>query len=466
MHEIKLPQLGQSVEEAEITQWLKKEGDTIALGEPIFTIQTDKAEIECESTAAGVLRKIIVAEGIEVPVLTVVALVGDANEALPDVGGAPAAAPAAPEPSVVATPSAPPEAGGNLTASPATVAAPEPSAGFTPPVPPQAGGNAMSPRARSTADRLHIDPAFVAGTGPEGRVIEEDVLAYSQKRDAVRSTPTARRVAREAGIDITTVAPGGATGRVERDDVLAATKAQPSGASTPAVASAPAPVSLPATTGERVPLTPMRKIIAQRMVESKFGAPHFYITVEVDMKESVAFRGALPNFKPSFNDLVMRATTRAIQAFPVVSAKWLGDAIEMRSGINLGFAVALPAGLIVPVVKGIESKSLQDISRDCKALVEKAKTGKLTPDDYQGNTFTVSNLGAFGVDHFTAIINQPDSAILAIGQIKDRPVVIDGGIQVRPIMKLTLSSDHRVIDGAVAAQFMGHLKTLLETADF
>jgi pyruvate dehydrogenase E2 component (dihydrolipoamide acetyltransferase) len=210
----------------------------------------------------------------------------------------------------------------------------------------------------------------------------------------------------------------------------------------------------------------MRKIIAQRMVESKFGAPHFYITVEVDMKEAVAFRGALPNFKPSFNDLVMRATTRAIQAFPVVNAKWLGDAIEMRSTINLGFAVALPAGLIVPVVKGIESKSLQDISRDCKALVEKAKTGKLTPDDYQGNTFTVSNLGAFGVDHFTAIINQPDSAILAIGQIKDRPVVIDGGIQVRPIMKLTLSSDHRVIDGAVAAQFMGHLKTLLETADF
>jgi pyruvate dehydrogenase E2 component (dihydrolipoamide acetyltransferase) len=321
----------------------------------------------------------------------------------------------------------------------------------------------MSPRARSTADRLHIDAAYVTGTGPEGRIIEEDVLTYSQKRDAVRSTPTARRVAREAGIDITTVVPGGATGRVEKDDVLAASKVQPAAA---AVAAPAAAVSLPALTGERVPLTPMRKIIAQRMVESKFGAPHFYITVEVDMKEAVAFRGALPNFKPSFNDLVMRAATRAIQAFPVVNAKWLGDAIEMRSTVNLGFAVALPAGLIVPVVKDIQNKSLQDISRECKALVEKAKTGKLTPDDYQGNTFTVSNLGAFGVDHFTAIINQPDSAILAIGQIKDRAVVIDGGIQVRPIMKLTLSSDHRVIDGAVAAQFMGHMKTLLETADF
>lgn len=453
MHEIKLPQLGQSVEEAEITQWLKKEGDTIALGEPIFTIQTDKAEIECESTAAGVLRKIIIAEGIEVPVLTVVALVGDANEALPDGVGAPAAAPvAAVAPASVAV----------ATPTPAPAAAPTPVTE----APPANAGGAMSPRARSTADRLHIDSAFVAGTGPEGRIIEEDVLAYDQKRDAVRSTPTARRVAREHGIDITTVAPGGATGRVERDDVLAATKVQPAAASVPVATSAPAPVSLPATTGERIPLTPMRKIIAQRMVESKFSAPHFYITVEVDMKEAVAFRGALPNFKPSFNDLVMRAATRAIQAFPVVNAKWLGDAIEMRSAVNLGFAVALPAGLIVPVVKDIQNKSLQDISRECKALVEKAKTGKLTPDDYQGNTFTVSNLGAFGVDHFTAIINQPDSAILAIGQIKDRAVVIDGGIQVRPIMKLTLSSDHRVIDGAVAAQFMGHLKTLLETADF
>ncbi len=451
MHEIKLPQLGQSVEEAEITQWLKKEGDTIALGEPIFTIQTDKAEIECESTAAGVLRKIIIAEGIEVPVLTVVALVGDANEALPDVGGAPTAAPAPSAAPVAATPAP-------------TVAelAPAPAATPVAETPPANAGGAMSPRARSTADRLHIDSSFVAGTGPEGRVIEEDVLAYSQKRDAVRSTPTARKVAREHGIDITAVAPGGATGRVEKADVLAAATSTPSIQSTP---TAP-PVSLPATTGERVPLTPMRKIIAQRMVESKFGAPHFYITVEVDMKESVAFRGALPNFKPSFNDLVMRAATRAIQAFPTVNAKWLGDAIEMRGGINLGFAVALPAGLIVPVVKDIQNKSLQDISRECKALVEKAKTGKLTPDDYQGNTFTVSNLGAFGVDHFTAIINQPDSAILAIGQIKDRVVVIDGGIQVRPIMKLTLSSDHRVIDGAVAAQFMGHLKTLLETADF
>ncbi len=450
MHEIKLPQLGQSVEEAEITQWLKKEGDTVEQGEPIFTIQTDKAEIEAESTASGILRKIIIPEEVEVPVLTVVALVGEADEALPDlaqyaVGGAPAPGaevPAAAAPAPVVETAAP------VAESAAPVAGESVASG------------AMSPRARSTAQRLNVDAAYLSASGPDGRIIEEDVLDYDKKRGSVRSTPTARRVAREQGIDITAVAPG-ETGRIHKGDVLGASSATP----TAAAQAQSAPVAQPLT-GAVVPLTPMRRIIAQRMVESKFGAPHFYITVEVDMKESVAYRSALPNFKPSFNDLVMRATTRAIQSFPMVNAKWLGDGIEMRDTINLGFAVAMEAGLIVPVVKGIQNKSLQDINKECKALAEKARTGKLVPEDYAGSTFTISNLGAFGVDSFTAIINQPDSAILAIGQIKDQAVVIDGGIQVRPMMKLTLSSDHRVIDGAVAAQFMGRLKTLLETADF
>ncbi len=451
MHEIKLPQLGQSVEEAEITQWLKKEGDAVEQGEPIFTIQTDKAEIEAESTASGILRKILIPEEVEVPVLTVVALIGNADEALPDLaqytvdggGDAPATTPAA------ATEAA---------AVPASVV----EASEAAPVSEASGSasGAMSPRARSAAQRLNIDPSFLNASGPEGRIIEEDVLAYNEKRGSVRSTPTARRVAREQGIDITTVVPGSATGRIAKDDVVAVA------ATAPSSRTAPSPPAAQPLSSATTPLSPMRRIIAERMVESKFNAPHFYVTVEVDMKEAVAYRGALPNFKPSFNDLVMRATARAIQAFPTVNSRWLGDAIESRDTINLGFAVAMPEGLIVPVVKDIQTKSLQDINRDCKELAEKARSGKLVPDDYAGNTFTVSNLGAFGVDSFTAIINQPDSAILAIGQIKDRVVVIDGGMQVRPIMKLTLSSDHRVIDGSVAAQFMGHLKTLLETADF
>ena len=170
--------------------------------------------------------------------------------------------------------------------------------------------------------------------------------------------------------------------------------------------------------------------------------------------------------KPSFNDLIVRAVSRALLEFPMVNAQWRGDAIETMSVVNIGIAVALDTGLIVPVLKNTQTMTVQDINREGKALVDKARNNKLLPDDYEGNTFTVSNLGVFGVDNFTAIINQPDSAILAVGQIKDSVVVIDGGIQVRPMMKLTVSSDHRVIDGALAAQFMGRVKAILEAADF
>jgi pyruvate dehydrogenase E2 component (dihydrolipoamide acetyltransferase) len=184
------------------------------------------------------------------------------------------------------------------------------------------------------------------------------------------------------------------------------------------------------------------------------------------MAAAVYFRGSLGSFKPSFNDLIVRAVALAVQQWPDVNARWMGDAIEIVADVNLGVAVALPTGLIVPVLRSVQTKSLQQINAETRDLAEKARTGKLLPDDYSGNTFTISNLGAYGVDQFTAIINQPDSAILAVGQIKDRPVVIDGGIHIRPIMKMTLSSDHRVIDGAVAAQFMGCLKETLEAAAF
>ncbi len=210
----------------------------------------------------------------------------------------------------------------------------------------------------------------------------------------------------------------------------------------------------------------MRRIIAERMSASKYSAPHYYVTVEVDMKGAKEFRVRNKAFKASFNDLVLYATAKALREFPNVNARWLGDAIEQGGDVNLGMAVALPAGLMVPVIRQAQLLSLEGLCAASKALAEKAQTGKLLPDDYQGNTFTVSNLGAFGVDHFTAIINQPDSAILAIGQIKDRVVVLDGGMHIRPIMKLTLSSDHRVVDGAVAAQFMGRLKEILEEAAF
>ncbi|MBN2311789.1 MAG: 2-oxo acid dehydrogenase subunit E2, partial [Candidatus Hydrogenedentes bacterium] len=217
---------------------------------------------------------------------------------------------------------------------------------------------------------------------------------------------------------------------------------------------------------QRIALTPMRRVIAERMAQSKYSAPHYYVTMEVDMAAAAGFRTSLPGFKPSYNDLVLFATAKAIRRFPAVNVRWAGDAIEELADINLAFAVALPSGLVTPVVRNVDTKSLEQIHAEARALGDKARDGKLAPDDYSGHTFTISNLGAFGVDQFTAIINAPDTAILAVGQIKDRPVVIDGGIHIRPIMNLTLSSDHRAIDGAVAAQFMAVLQEILEQADF
>lgn len=437
MHEIKMPQLGQSVEEAAVVEWLKREGDTVKEGEPLCTVQTDKAEIEVESTASGVVRKILLGPDIPVPVLSVIALVGEADEPLPDLSQYGVGAPGA-EPAPEAKPAQPAEA-------PAVAARPAAT-------PAETGRPFISPRARARTEGLGIDPRVISGTGPRGRIIEADVAAYADRLAAIKVTPTAKRLAANQGVDLTTIRGTGPGGKITKEDVRKAAAAAPAVTITPQ--------------GKRIPLTPMRSVIARRMSESKFSAPHYYITVEVDMSAAIeAYRsGGLP-FRPSFNDLVLAATIKTLGEYPGVNATWDSDATIEVDDINLGVAVALPTGLIVPVLKKAQDLSLEGIHNAARELTEKARTGKLLPDDYTGNTFTVSNLGVYGVDHFTAIINQPDSAILAVGQMKDRPVVIDGGIHVRPIMKLTLSSDHRVVDGALAAQFMGRLKEILETAD-
>ena len=437
MHEIKLPQLGQSVEEASIVEWRKSEGDQVEEGEILFSIQTDKAEIECESTAAGVLRKILVEPDVDVPVLTVVALVGDPDEPLPDLA-AYGAGEAKDSGTEAAGPSA--QAAVSAAAAPARTTAPCTSAG---------AGAAVSPRARARALEVGVDPRFAAGSGAMGRVMAADVEQYAQAAAAVRISPTARRIAGNEAVDITRLSGSGPRGKVMKADVLSAS-------GTPAGEAA----------GQAVPLSPMRRIIAERMVESKFSAPHYYMTMEIDMAAATAFRKTAGDPRPSYNDLILYAAARALIKHPAVNARWAGDALEIPAEVNLGFAVALPSGLVVPVVRNAQAKDLPAIHQECRALVEKARTGKLTPDEYAGSTFTVSNLGAFGVDQFTAIINQPNSAILAVGRIREKPVVIDGGIHIRPITNLTISSDHRVIDGAVAARFMGTLREYLETAKF
>ncbi|MFP4173168.1 MAG: 2-oxo acid dehydrogenase subunit E2 [Candidatus Hydrogenedentota bacterium] len=447
MHEIKMPQLGQSVEEASIVEWFKKEGDNVEQGEPLFSVQTDKAEVEYEAPASGTLRKVLLEPDVLVPVMTVVALIGDENEALPDLSQYEPAEAGGAEPPAEPADQEPP---------------PRPAAEATGPVQQTAASTAreesverVSPRARRKAEELGIEPSGLTGSGPMGRVLEEDVTAAA--KFAAKASPTARRLAQAEGVDLAEVRGSGAEGKIVKEDVEQAIAAK-----------AEAPASGEPFEGgvRRVPLSPMRRVIAERMAQSKTEAPHYYITIEVDMAESNKMRESLATFRPSFNDFVLRACVRALQKHPQVNARWAGDAIDEMEDINIGFAVALPDGLIVPVIKQAQTKSLQEINKESRELTQKARDGKLTREDYTGNTFTVSNLGAFGADHFTAIINQPDSAILAAGLVKDRPVVIDGGIHVRPIMKLTLSSDHRVIDGALAAQFMGKLKEILENADY
>ncbi|MBI3118194.1 MAG: 2-oxo acid dehydrogenase subunit E2 [Candidatus Hydrogenedentes bacterium] len=434
---MKLPRLGQSVEEAQIVEWLKKEGETVQAGEPLLTVQTDKAEIEVEAPASGIVRKILMGPGADVPVLSVIAYIGSADEALPESGavreGAQSAA--AHEADVPAQAGAP--------------AATEPARAYARPPGEAAEEVKISPRARKLSAEHHVDATHLLGSGAGGRIIEEDVRTYVGQLESARMTPTARRLAGMEGLDPQGLQGTGAGGRITKADLQAAKPA----------------AAVPAGSVQRVPLTPMRRVIAKRMAESKFSAPHYYVTVEVDMAAAKAFRSGL-SFKASFNDLVLRAVTQSLSEYPAVNARWAGDAIELVGDVNLGMAVALPTGLIVPVLHQAQRLSLEELSRAAKKLAEKAQNNKLLPDDYTGSTFTVSNLGPFGVDQFTAIINQPDSAILAVGQMKDRVVAIDGGIHIRPIMKLTLSSDHRVIDGAVTAQFMGRLKGRLEAAEF
>jgi pyruvate dehydrogenase E2 component (dihydrolipoamide acetyltransferase) len=444
MQEILLPKMGNSVEEAEIVKWFKQEGDPVIEGEPLFSIQTDKAEVECESTATGILRKILVPEGVEVPVLSVVALVGAADEALPDltrygIGASP-------------------QADAASVAAVSSVAASAPSAMPVAMEIPPGDNRPISPRARKAASELGVNLASLVGGGVGGRIMEADVRNASADGKAAKITPTARRMAENAGLSVAGIAGTGIGGKVTKSDIARAME-------TPDPANQ-ASAAAPSEGVRLVPLTPMRRIIAERMCSSKYSAPHYYITVEADMSAAKAFRAGNKAFKASFNDLVLFAAARALREFPGVNARWRGDAIEEGGDVNLGMAVALSSGLMVPVIRKAQLLSLEGLCAAGKALAEKAQTGKLLPDDYQGNTFTVSNLGAFGVDHFTAIINQPDSAILAVGQMKDRVVVVDGGIHVRPIMKLTLSSDHRVIDGAVAAKFMGRLREILEEAAF
>ena len=433
--EVFLPRFGQTMEEAKILQWFKKEGDPVKEGEPLFEIETDKVNQEIEANGSGVLRKILVPQGATVPAGTTIGVIAGPNEDiakfLASVG---AVAPSAP-PAVQAAPTAAP-------APPS--AAPRPAIAAPAPATVPAAAPSVRPAAQAA---------------PAGRAAATAVAAPG----FVLASPIAKRLAKEHGIDLGEVTGSGQGGMVRERDVLKVLEAR-------AVVPAGIAQRIVTRPGRTVPMTAMQKIVAERLTRNKQAAPHFYLSMDVDMGAAVEFRDkgraywearGMP--VPSYNDFVVKAVALALKAHPLVNSSAEGETIVLYEDIHVGMAMALDDdALVVPVIRHADRLSLGDLARTSGALMERARHKKLTLDDYAGGTFTVSNLGMYGVKNFTAIINPPQSGILAVGGIQKQLVVRDDSMAIRPVMTVTMSSDHRVIYGVLAAKFVQTVKAHLE----
>jgi pyruvate dehydrogenase E2 component (dihydrolipoamide acetyltransferase) len=425
--EIQLPALSPTMKEGKILKWLKKEGDQVSSGDAIAEVETDKSNLEVEVYDDGVLLKILVPAGEVAEVGAAIAFVGKKGETV-DVAAATskkASPPAAAEPPKAAAPAAV-EAPKPAAAPPAPVVAPK----VAPPPPPA--------RSSSPAQVVQLRPSDAG----EGRL---------------RASPLAKRMAHEAGVDLGAVQGSGPQGRIIKRDIQAAM-------SEPQV---PRPKSyVPGVRAEPdvLPLSSMRKIIAQRMAEVKPGVPHFYLSIEVDMEAVLAIReeAKAAELKISVNDFIVKAAAVALHKVPKVNVSLQGDRILQFHTADVGIAVAIEDGLITPVIRDADGKSLGAIAAESKELAERARRKALKPEEYTGGSVTVSNLGMFGVDSFIAVINPPQASILAVGAVADRVVARDGQAMVRKTMTVVFSGDHRVVDGALGAQYLQEVKALLE----
>ena len=446
---IVMPQMGYDMHEGKVVRWLKKEGEEVTRGEVIAEIETDKATVEYEAYTGGVMAKIVAEEGIAIPVGGLIAVMTAPGEASPeDILTDAAIALAVDSP-------APAAAGVQALEGPISAAV----------APADTEEVRASPLARRLAKERGFDLATITGTGPGGRITEADIpeqgaavapAALASSNGYIKASPLAKRLARERGIDLATLTGTGPGGRVIEADV-------PEHA-VPADAEPVAPATL---VSENVELSRMRQAIARVTSDSKRDAPHFYVALDVDMTKAMSFRRDLNDEldaenRVSVNDLIVKASAIAIGRHPKFNSFFRDDHLQMNAAINVGIAIALESGLIVPGVNGCESKSLVEIAAASRDLVSRANSGTLRNDEYSGTTFSVSNLGAFDIESFTAIIFPPHAAILAVGTVKEQPVVRDGELAIAQIMKATLSTDHRVADGAEAAQFLVEIKKLLQ----
>ena len=399
--EVKMPQLGLTMEEGTVTRWVKQEGDTVKVGDVILEITTDKLTSEVESEHDGVLLKIVAQEGEDVPVKGILAYIGEAGEQVGGVASAPAVAPVEKEAPVVSA------------ASPAV---------------PVAGGRIrISPLAKKTAAKLGVDYTTVAGSGPLGRIVQKDILAAAEAAKAAPA-PVAQAAAEKA---------------------------------------APKKTALELMDGDEVvKLAGMRKVVSERMTKSAQEIPTVTQNVRIDVTELMAFRKKINNdlgVKYSLNDYVLKATAKALKNNKHILVSIDGDRIIKRAHVNIGMAVALEDGLIVPVIKDADKMSLGEISEAARDLAERARTNKLSMDEYKGSTFSISNLGMFGVETFNPIINQPDAGILGVCAVQDELVMdAEGNITKRQFMRISFTFDHRLIDGATAAKFELAIRDLME----
>ncbi|QDH80880.1 pyruvate dehydrogenase complex dihydrolipoamide acetyltransferase [Echinicola soli] len=414
---ITMPKMSDTMQEGTIASWLKKEGDEVKSGDILAEVETDKATMELESYDDGVLLHIGVQEGDSVPIDGVIAVIGEKGADYEKL----------------------------LKAHKQK----------------SNGGNEEKP---ATKEEKKEVPKTESKPEPKKEEASEKTTSSSSSSEngRIKASPLAKKLAEDKGVDIALIKGSGEGGRIIKRDVESfdPATAQPAAQSG---AAAPAAVGQESYTEEKV--SQMRKTIAKRLAESKFSAPHFYLTMEINMDKAIEARKSMNEIAPvkiSFNDMVIKAVAASLRQHPKVNSSWLGDKIRYNEHVHIGMAVAVEEGLLVPVIRFADSKTLSQISQEAKTLGGKAKNKELQPKDWEGNTFTISNLGMFGIEEFTAIVNPPDACILAVGGIKETVIVKDGQMQVGNVMKVTLSCDHRVVDGAVGSGFLKTLKGLLE----
>lgn len=423
---IVMPKLGLTMKEGKLAKWYKREGDQVQVGDKLFSIETDKITNDAEATEAGILRKIIVQDGQTVPIMEPVGIVAGADEDISSLL------------------SEVPETSSDKTVEKVQVGkkAPEPEKKIE-----RTGKVKISPVAKKLAEEEGIDFESIQGTGPGGRIVLDDVKNAIENKGRTKASPAAEKMAKEKGIDISGIS---SQSRVMKEDVLRADREAQY-------------ASMAQPEDRRIPLTTMRKIIGERMSESAHTAPTVNFTISVDMTNLKALREELKSERSlTYTDLIVKVTSLLLLEHPYLNCSLDGEEIILRNYVNMGVAVALEDGLLVPVVKNAHMKKLGVISDEIKDLSYRAKTNQLLTDEIEGGTFTITNIGMFGIESFTPIINQPESAILGVNAIIDTPVVVGGCVCTKPIMKLSLTADHRTVDGAVAAMFLARLKEMLE----